>query len=104
MGLLDPWKAYSEAAALRADVEALRLTLKAIQEEGARALAREVAELDARIGRESLAWAELYDKTHHYLKRIEQRHRADEPIPENGPTEPVDVITARIMARRGRRV
>ena len=73
---------------LESDLAALRLEL-----------ASQGADMASRIERAGLGWAELYDKTLHYLKRIEQRDRTvDTPPQEVAPV--VDQITARVNARR----
>ncbi len=91
---------------LTSEVAELKKELRWLRDEGAKGQAslrqritEQGADFVARIDRAGLGWAELYDKTLHYLKRIEQRDRVVEVPPvEVAPV--LDEITARVNARR----
>ena len=102
MRLFDPWRLSSDLAALKSQLGSLEILLNDVKAGAARELAHQVVELEARIARETLSWTELYDKTYHLQKRIEQRKRDAVPIPEE-PPRIVDQITERVRARRNRK-
>ncbi len=91
-----------EVAALRKELEVLRGEFAQLELDLASKLLAAADDSRARIERAGLGWAELYDKTYHYLKRVEQRDRVVEAPPvEVAPV--IDEITARVNARRTRK-
>jgi len=93
----------SELAALNQSLESLREYVKNAEMRLTHAITHEIAELESRVSRETLSWNELYDKTYHLQKRIEQRQRS-QGVPEEEPnTAGVDQITERVRARRNRK-
>ena len=101
MRLFDPWKQASEVAALRELVREQAERLLATEAKLVHEIATQVVTLESRIARETLSWGELYDKTYHLQKRIEQRQRT-ETVPTEDTPKAVDQITERVLARRRR--
>lgn len=99
MDLFAPWRLSSDLAALHKEITHVRRALDEVQADMVRSIAHHVVELEARIARETLSWGELYDKTYHLQKRIEQRQRTVEP-PTDIPGARADQITERVLARR----
>lgn len=95
-------RADIQVETLREELERLRSDLGQLKMDFDSKLTDAADETRARIERAGLGWAELYDKTYHYLKRIEQRDRVvEDPPVEVAPV--IDEITARVNARRTRK-
>jgi len=102
MRLFEPWKRSKQLAALEKDVGLVWGRVDAVRSELIHELSKRVVELEARIARETLSWTELYDKTYHLQKRIEQRRRVPDEPTEETPKIVVDEITERVRQRRNK--
>ncbi len=100
MGLFAAWTLASEVTELEKRISELEASRGAMREALSQTLASQVADMQSRIDRHSLGWAELHDKTLHYMKRIEQRQRDSKVQTEDLPKPATDQITERVRARR----